>query len=284
MQQDTAVVLISCPDQQGLVAALAGFVSSNHGNILHLDQHVDLERNVFFARMEWSLSGFRIPRDRLPAAIEELAAPRRMSWRLYYSDRRARMAIMASRQAHCLYDLLARHEAGELDADIPLIISNHPDLKPAAERFGIPFHEVSVQPNRREEAEREAQRLLQDHGVDCIVLARYMQILGADFVRRYPLAIINIHHSFLPAFPGAKPYHSAYARGVKIIGATAHYVTEKLDEGPIIEQDVARISHRHTLEDMIRQGRDLEKIVLARAVRAHLEKKILVYDNKTVIF
>ena len=194
------------------------------------------------------------------------------------------MAIFASRQAHCLYDLLARHEAGELDADIPLIISNHPDLQPAAARFGIPFHAMAVTKETKPGAEREALALLEAHRVDCIVLARYMQILSGDFVRRYPEAIINIHHSFLPAFPGARPYHSAHARGVKIIGATAHYVTEQLDEGPIIEQDVARISHRHTIEDMIRQGRDLEKVVLARAVYAHVEKKILVYHNKTVIF
>jgi len=284
MNANTAILLISCPDQRGLVAALSGFVAAENGNILHLDQHVDIEQNVFFARMEWELDGFRIPRDRLPEAVAQLATPRRMKWELHFSEQKPRMAIFVSRQAHCLYDLLARHEAGELEAEIPLIVGNHADLQPAAARFGIPFRVIPADKDRRAEAEREEIRLLEEHGVDTIVLARYMQILSGDFVRRYPNRIINIHHSFLPAFPGAKPYHSAHGRGVKIIGATAHYVTENLDEGPIIEQDVVRVSHRQTIEDLVRQGRDLEKVVLARAVHWHLHKKILVYNNKTVIF
>lgn len=284
MKKNTAILLLSCPDQRGLVAALSGFVAAHNGNILHLDQHVDLEQNVFFARMEWDLDGFQIACEKLPDAIHELAMPRRMSWQLHFSGRIPRLALFVSRQAHCLYDLLARHEAGELEAEIPLIISNHPDLEAAAARFGIPFRVVPVNKGNRAQLEREELRLLEEHSVDTIVLARYMQLLSAEFVQRYPCQIINIHHSFLPAFPGAKPYHSALARGVKIIGATAHYVTENLDEGPIIEQDVARVSHRQTVEDMIRQGQDLEKMVLARAVTWHLQKRILVYNNKTVIF
>jgi len=284
VKPNTAILLIHCPDQRGIVAALAGFIASENGNILHLDQHVDTEQNVFFARVEWALDGFRIPRERLGEAVEQLAGPRRMNWQLFFSDRRPRLAIFVSKQSHCLYDLLARHEAGELDADIPMIVSNHPDLRPAAERFGIPFRVVSVTPGERAAVEEQATRLLESAGVDTVVLARYMQILSGDFVRRYPDQIINIHHSFLPAFPGAKPYHSAHARGVKIIGATAHYVTETLDEGPIIEQDVVRVSHRQTVGDLVRQGQDLEKVVLARAVRWHIEKRILVYHNKTVVF
>lgn len=280
----TAILLVSCPDQRGIVAALSGFVARHNGNIIHLDQHVDLEQNVFFARMEWELEDFRLGPEDLPLAIEELARSLQMRWKLHYSTERARMAILVSRQAHCLYDLLARHEAGELDADITMVIGNHPDLEPAARRFGIPFYHVPVRAETRAELEPEILRRLEEAGVDTIVLARYMQILSGEFTRRYPNQIINIHHSFLPAFPGARPYHSAYARGVKIIGATAHYVTEKLDEGPIIEQDVVRVSHRHTVEDFIRLGQDLEKVVLARAVLWHLQKRILVYNNKTVIF
>ena len=266
------------------MAALAGFIASENGNILHLDQHVDIEQDIFFARVEWALDGFRIPRERLGEAVAALAEPRRMNWQLIFSDRRPRLAVFVSRQAHCLYDLLARHEAGELEADIPLIVSNHPDLRPAAERFGIPFRVVPVTPEGRAAAEEEAVRLLEAERVDTVVLARYMQILSGGFVRRFPSRIINIHHSFLPAFPGAKPYHSAHARGVKIIGATAHYVTERLDEGPIIEQDVVRVSHKQTVGDLVRQGQDLEKVVLARAVRWHVERRILVYHNKTVVF
>lgn len=284
MNPNTAILLISCPDQRGIVAALSGFIAAENGNILHLDQHVDIEQNVFFARVEWELEGFRIPRERLADAVAQLAAPRRMDWQLFFSNRRPRVAIFVSKQSHCLYDLLARHEAGELDADIPLVIGNHPDLRPAAERFGIPFHVVPVDKDSRAALEEQELRLLEAERVDTVVLARYMQILSGGFVRRFPNRIINIHHSFLPAFPGAKPYHSAHARGVKIIGATAHYVTESLDEGPIIEQDVVRVSHRQTIADLVRQGQDLEKIVLARAVSWHLQKKILVYNNKTVIF
>ncbi|MBP7829801.1 MAG: formyltetrahydrofolate deformylase [Kiritimatiellae bacterium] len=284
MNPNTAILLISCPDQRGIVAALSGFIAAENGNILHLDQHVDVEQNVFFARVEWELEGFRIPRERLGEALARLAAPRRMDWQLFFSDRRPRVAIFVSTQSHCLYDLLARHEAGELDADIPLVIGNHSDLRPAAERFGIPFHLVPVNKDSRAALEEQELRLLEAERVDTVVLARYMQILSGEFVRRFPNRIINIHHSFLPAFPGAKPYHSAHARGVKIVGATAHYVTERLDEGPIIEQDVVRVSHRQTVADLVRQGQDLEKIVLARAVLWHLQKKVLVYNNKTVIF
>ncbi len=280
----SAILLTHCPDQPGLVRAVASFIAENGGNIIQFDQHVDTQAGIFFMRAEWDLENFVIPRTDLPVFIRALAEPRRMTWSLHFSDQRHRLALFVSKDAHCLYDLLSRHEAGELEADIPLIVSNHETLRPAAERFGIPFHVIPVTSATKAEAEARQRALIDDHKIDTIVLARYMQILSDDFASAYPNRIINIHHSFLPAFPGAKPYHSAHARGVKIIGATSHYVTGDLDEGPIIEQDVIRVTHRQTVADLVRQGRDLEKVVLSRAVRWHAQRKVLAYNNKTVIF
>jgi formyltetrahydrofolate deformylase len=280
----SAILLTHCPDQPGLVRAVASFIAENGGNIIQFDQHVDTQAGIFFMRAEWDLENFVIPRADLPVFIRALAEPRRMTWSLHFSDQRHRLALFVSKDAHCLYDLLSRHEAGELEADIPLIVSNHETLRPAAERFGIPFHVVPVTSANKAEAEARQRALIEEHQIDTIVLARYMQILSDDFASSYPNRIINIHHSFLPAFPGAKPYHSAHARGVKIIGATSHYVTGDLDEGPIIEQDVIRVTHRQTVADLVRQGRDLEKVVLSRAVRWHAQRKVLAYNNKTVIF
>ena len=279
----SAILLTHCPDQPGLVRAVASFIAENGGNIIQFDQHVDTQAGIFFMRAEWDLENFVIPRADLPVFIRALAEPRRMTWSLHFSDQRHRLALFVSKDAHCLYDLLSRHEAGELEADIPLIVSNHETLRPAAERFGIPFHVVPVTSANKAEAEARQRALIEEHQIDTIVLARYMQILSDDFASSYPNRIINIHHSFLPAFPGAKPYHSAHARGVKIIGATSHYVTGDLDEGPIIEQDVIRVTHRQTVADLVRQGRDLEKVVLSRAVRWHAQRKVLAYNNKTVI-
>jgi formyltetrahydrofolate deformylase len=280
----SAILLTHCPDQPGLVRAVASFIAENGGNIIQFDQHVDTQAGIFFMRAEWDLENFVIPRTDLPVFIRALAEPRRMTWSLHFSDQRHRLALFVSKDAHCLYDLLSRHEAGELEADIPLIVANHETLRPAAERFGIPFHVVPVTSANKAEAEARQRALIEEHQIDTIVLARYMQILSDDFASSYPNRIINIHHSFLPAFPGAKPYHSAHARGVKIIGATSHYVTGDLDEGPIIEQDVIRVTHRQTVADLVRQGRDLEKVVLSRAVRWHAQRKVLAYNNKTVIF
>ena len=279
-----AILLIHCPDQPGLVRAVASFISENRGNIIQFDQHVDSVDGVFFMRVEWDLEHFVISRSDLPVFIRALAEPRQMTWSLHFTDVRHRLALFVSKEAHCLYDLLSRHDAGELDADIPLIVSNHETLRPAAERFGIPFHLIQVTRDNKKEAEAQQQALMAEHLVDTIVLARYMQILSNEFSAAWPNRVINIHHSFLPAFPGAKPYHSAHARGVKIIGATSHYVTADLDEGPIIEQDVIRVTHKQTVSDLIRQGRDLEKIVLSRAVRWHVQRKVLAYNNRTVIF
>lgn len=280
----SAILLIHCPDQPGLVRAVASFIAENGGNIIQFDQHVDSLEGIFFMRVEWDLEKFVIPKADLPVVIRALAGPRHMTWRLHFTDERHRLALFVSREAHCLYDLLSRHEAGELDVDIPLIIANHEALRPAAGRFGIPFHLIEVTPDNKAGAEARQCGLMEEHGIDTIVLARYMQILSNEFSAAWPNRIINIHHSFLPAFPGAKPYHSAHARGVKIIGATSHYVTGDLDEGPIIEQDVIRVSHKDTVNDLIRQGRDLEKVVLARAVRWHVQRKVLAFQNKTVVF
>ena len=283
-KQRTAILHIHCPDRKGIVAAVAGFVHAHDGNVLHLDQHVDFEQNVFFMRMEWSLDDFDVSLEAFRESFEPLARTFSMSWQVFDSGERDRMAIFVSKQPHCLYDILSRHESGEYQVDIPLIISNHETCRHIADRFGIPFHHMPVSPETKAEREAEQLRLLEEHAVDFIVLARYMQILTPQLVDRYVQRIINIHHSFLPAFPGARPYHSAYARGVKIIGATSHYVTAELDAGPIIEQDIIRVSHKETIEDFIRRGRDLEKTVLARAIWLHLRRQILVYNNKTVLF
>ena len=282
--RNTAILLINCPDRKGLVAAVANFLYGHEANILHADQHRDDEAGLFFMRVEWDLDGFTLPLARFHEVFEKVAGPLQMEWCLELSSVRPKVAVMVSKYDHCLADLLYRQRSGELACDIPLIVSNHPDARPLAEFHGIPFYYIPVTKEKKREAEAEQLALLERHDVDLVVLARYMQILSPEFVARYPNRIINVHHSFLPAFSGAKPYHRAYERGVKLIGATSHFVTEVLDDGPIIEQDVTRISHRDQLEDLIQKGRDLEKAVLSRAVRWWIERRILVYGNKTVVF
>ncbi len=282
--KNTAILLVSCPDQKGLVASIADFLYQHGANILHADQHQDAALGLFLMRVEWDLAGFDFDIAEFGSYFAPIAERFGMTWRLALSSRRPKMAIFVSKYDHCLVDLLYRHKSGELACDIPLIVSNHEDCRPLAEFYGIPYHCLPVTPDNKEEMERRQWALLDEHNVDFIVLARYMQVLSAAFTARYPQRIINIHHSFLPAFLGAKPYHRAFERGVKLIGATSHYVTEILDDGPIIEQDVIRISHRDALEDLIQKGRDLEKVVLSRAVRWHVESRILLYANKTVIF
>ncbi len=281
----TAKLLLHCPDQPGILAQVTNFITTHSGNIVDLDQYVDRVENVFFMRIEWELKEFLIPREKINDYFETMYAKKYgMSFRLYFSDVKPRMAIFVSRMSHCLYDILARYTAGEWEVEIPIIISNHPDLGHVAERFGIPFHLFPItKENKREQEEAEMQ-LLRSERVSFIVLARYMQIISERMIEAYPNHIINIHHSFLPAFVGAKPYHAAYARGVKIIGATSHYVTNELDAGPIIEQDVVRITHKDTVENLVSKGKDLEKIVLSRAVQKHIDRKVLVFKNKTVIF
>lgn len=281
----SAILLVHCPDQKGLVAAVTDFIANNNGNIIYLDQYVDASKKVFFMRAEWDLSEFAIPDEDIGERFDALIAKKyAMQWELNFSDTVPRMAIFVSRLPHCLYDILSRWKANETNVDIPLIISNHAKLQPIAEQFGIDFHLFEINKNNKLSQEQKQVDLLSQHNIDFIALARYMQILSGDFVRQYPNRIINIHHSFLPAFPGAKPYHSAYERGVKIIGATSHYVTADLDAGPIIVQDVIKVSHVDAVKDLIRKGRDLEKIVLSRAIWKHLNRKTLVYENRTVVF
>ncbi|BBF86217.1 formyltetrahydrofolate deformylase [Aquitalea magnusonii] len=282
--RQSATLLISAPDKKGLVAALANFLMTYNANIMHADQHQDTSENLFLMRIQWELDGFTLPMDAFAAAFQPIAAEHNMTWKVSLSSRKPRMAIFVSKYEHCLVDLLHRWRIGELNCDIPLVISNHEDCRRLVEFNGIPFHVVPVTRENKAEAEAEQFRLLEEAGADFIVLARYMQVLSGEFVKRYPDRVINIHHSFLPAFDGAKPYHRAFARGVKLIGATSHYVTEDLDEGPIIEQEVTRISHRDDVEDLIQKGRDLEKVVLSRAVRWHVDDRILSYSNKTVVF
>lgn len=282
--KNTATLLINCPDRKGLVAAIADFLYRHDANIVHADQHQDAENNLFLMRVEWELEGFAIMPEHFAAQFAPVADRFQMQWQLKLSGQRPRIAILVSHYDHCLVDLLYRHQSGELACDIPLIISNHQDTQRLAEFYGIPFHYIPVTKDNKAGAEAAQFALFDRHNIDLIVLARYMQILSPDFVRRYPQRIINIHHSFLPAFIGARPYHRAFERGVKLIGATSHYVTEVLDEGPIIEQDLMRVSHRDQIEDLIQKGRDLEKVVLSRAVRWHVENRILLYANKTVIF
>jgi formyltetrahydrofolate deformylase len=279
---NTAILLINCPDRKGLVATVSGMLYEHGANIIHADQHQDHEAGLFFMRVEWTLDGFNV--DDFRSHFAPVAADLRMDWRLELSSTVTRMAIFVSQYLHCYADLLYRHQAGELECEIPLIVSNHPDARPLAEFHGIPFHHVEIGPGGKAEAERLQFELLEKHNVDLIVLARYMQIVSPEFVARYPNRIINVHHSFLPAFVGANPYHRAFERGVKLIGSTSHYVTEVLDDGPIIEQDVTRISHRDQLEDLIEKGRDLERVVLSRAVRWRLAHRILSYGSKTVVF
>jgi formyltetrahydrofolate deformylase len=286
MTRDTtiAVLLLSCQDQKGLVAATSDFIYRNNGNIVHADQHVDAEAGLFLQRIEWELADFRIPRAELADVFRPLAEKFGMQWELHFSDYVPRVAIFVSKLGHCLYDLLLRQRMGELEAEIPLVISNHPDLQQLVETFGPKYHFFPITNETKAAQELKQIELLEEQRIDLVVLARYMQILGGEFVRRFQKRAINIHHSFLPAFPGGRPYHQAYERGVKIIGATSHYVTESLDEGPIIEQDVVRVSHRDSVEDLMRKGKDLEKVVLARAVSLHLRHRILIYGNKTVVF
>ncbi len=282
---NTAIILMHCADKGGIVAKATEFIYSNHGNIVALEQHVDHDDKHFFMRLEWDLDGFLIPREKIQDYFQTLIAKQyNMEFQLYFSDERPRMALFVSKLSHCLFDILYRWESGEWNVDIPLIVSNHEDLRPIAERFSIPYHCLSV--NKENKAEQEAKQLalLKKHTIDFVVLARYMQVLSEDFLSEYTNRVINIHHSFLPAFAGAKPYHAAFKRGVKIIGATSHYVTEELDEGPIIEQDVTRVSHKDSLAMFIHKGKDLEKIVLSRGVHLHLQRKVLVYDNRTFVF
>ena len=281
----TAKLLLHCPDQPGILAEVTDFITVNKGNIIYLDQYVDHVENIFFMRIEWELESFLVPQEKIEDYFETLYAQKyRMSFRLYFSDVKPRMAIFVSKMPHCLFDLLARYTAGEWNVEIPLIISNHPDLQHVAERFGIPFHLFPITKETKEEQEKKEMELLAKHKITFIVLARYMQVISEQMINAYPNRIINIHHSFLPAFVGAKPYHAAFERGVKIIGATSHYVTTELEAGPIIEQDVVRITHKDTVQDLVNKGKDLEKIVLSRAVQKHIERKVLAYKNKTVIF
>jgi len=280
----TATLLVSCRDRTGLVAALSEFVFKNDGNILDADQHAEVETGLFFMRLRWELGSFKLSRAEIDQAMHALAARFDLEWELTYSDVRPRVAVFASKAPHCLYDLLLAHQLGELRGDLALVISNHQVLQPVAGHFGVRFEHVPIDPNDRAAAEATQEKLLADSGVDLVVLARYMQILSPAFVARWPSRIINIHHSFLPAFVGAKPYHQAKARGVKVIGATAHYVTSELDQGPIIEQDVCRVTHRDDVDELLRKGGELERRVLTHAVRMHLERRVLVSGNRTIVF
>ena len=281
----TAKLLLHCPDKPGILAEVTDFITVNKGNIIYLDQYVDHVENIFFMRIEWELKDFLVPQEKIEDYFRTLYGQKyEMDFRLYFSDVKPRMAIFVSKLSHCLFDMLARYTAGEWNVEIPLIISNHPDLQHVAERFGIPFYLFPITKETKEEQERKEMELLAKHKITFIVLARYMQVISEQMINAYPNKIINIHHSFLPAFVGAKPYHAAFQRGVKIIGATSHYVTTELDAGPIIEQDVVRITHKDSIEDLVNKGKDLEKIFLSRAVQKHIERKVLAYKNKTVIF
>ena len=283
----TAILLLHCPDQPGIISEMTRFITDNQGNIVYLDQYVDRQDGIFFMRMEWELDEFLIPRDKIKEYLDTLYAQKySMTCNLYFNDVKPRMAIFVSKMSHCLYDLLARYKAGGFNVDIPCIVSNHEELRYVGEQFNIPFYVWSINKDHsnKQEVEKAEMELLKKEKVTFIVLARYMQIISDGMIKAYPNHIINIHHSFLPAFIGAKPYHQAWERGVKIIGATSHYVTAELDAGPIIEQDVVRITHKDTPESLVLKGRDLEKIVLSRAVKKHIERKILTYHNKTIIF
>lgn len=274
---------IHCKDQSGIIATVTNFIANNNGNIVYIDQHVDREQDIFFMRLESEFTSFSMEGFKLNFKTE-LAERFNMKWRIYNDEEKPKMALFVSKYDHCLYDLLGRYNSGELNLEIPFIISNHNTLKPIADSFNIPFYHIPVTKDTKAEAEAQQLKLCDAHGIDFIVLARYMQIVSSKIINKFPNKAINIHHSFLPAFVGAKPYHSAYKRGVKIIGATSHYVTEELDAGPIIEQDVERISHTYTIEDLIAKGRDLERVVLANAIKLHIKRKVMVFNNKTVIF
>ncbi|MDF1656124.1 MAG: formyltetrahydrofolate deformylase [Verrucomicrobiales bacterium] len=280
----SAILTISCDDQPGIVASVSDFLFQNKGNIVDVDQHVDREAGIFFMRVEWEINGFAVAREEIEAALASIIEKFSMQSSLYFSDVRPRVALFVTRDNHCFYDLLSRHESGELPMEIPLIISNREDLKPVAERFGIPFYHFPITKETKQGQETAEIALLRDHEVDLVILARYMQILSPQLTEAFPNRIINIHHSFLPAFPGARPYHSAHKRGVKLVGATSHYVTEDLDEGPIIAQGVTPVSHKDTVHDFVRKGRALEQSVLSRAVWLHLNRRTLVHENRTVVF
>lgn len=283
--ENTAIIKIHCPDQKGIVARVTDFINLHHGNIISVDQHVDHEENLFSMRVSWDLKDFNMPREEIRPTFQKfLGEPYQMKWTLNFTDEVPRMAIFVSKASHCLYDLLARYQSGEYKVEIPVIIGNHADLEPVAKQFGIDFVHVPITAETKAEQEKKEIEILESYKIDFVVLARYMQVLSQDFINHYPEKIINIHHSFLPAFAGARPYHAAHKRGVKIIGATSHYVTSDLDAGPIIEQDIARISHHDSVKALIQKGKDVEKIVLSRAVKAHIERKTLVYKNRTIIF
>lgn len=281
---DTAILLISCRDQPGIVAALSEFLFRNEGNIVDIDQHVDLENESFFMRVEWEIEGFAVPRDEITEALSPLVEKFGLNCSLYFSDVTPRVALFVTKENHCVYDLLSRQESGELRMEVPLIVSNREDLEGVAERFAIPFHHIPITKETKPEQEQRQIDLLRENKVDLIILARYMQILSSQMTETFPNRIINIHHSFLPAFPGARPYHSAHRRGVKLVGATSHYVTEDLDEGPIIAQGVTPVSHSDSVQDFVRKGRALEQSVLSRAVWLHLNRRTLVDSNRTVVF
>lgn len=278
-------LLIHCDDQPNIIASVTNFMAHNSGNIVYIDQHVDREQNIFFMRLECEFDSASFSVEEFKTSFRNTLVDKfNLKWRIYAADKKPRMALFISKYDHCLYDILGRYNSGELFLDIPFILSNHVDLKPIADSFKIPFYHVPVTKETKPAAEQKQLELLEEHHIDFIVLARYMQIVSGRLIDKYPNKIINIHHSFLPAFIGAKPYHSAYKRGVKIIGATSHYITEELDAGPIIEQDVTRVSHSHSIKDLISKGRDLEKIVLSNAIKLHADRKVMVYNNKTVIF
>ncbi|HLF19118.1 MAG TPA: formyltetrahydrofolate deformylase [Candidatus Omnitrophota bacterium] len=281
---NNAILLISCPDQRGITAGITDFIYKNNGNILHADQHIDDQHNIFFMRVEWSLDNFKLKVEDISATFKPLAQKFKMSWELYFTGEKLRAGIFVSKPLHCLYDLLSRQMTGQLGCLFPLIISNHREAGELATKFGIKFHYLPIDAQNKKEQEKKELEILKKERIDLIILARYHQILSRSFIEHYPHQIINIHHSFLPAFAGKDPYAQAYAKGVKLIGATSHYVNEELDQGPIIEQGTVRVSHRDSLEDLKDKGQDLEKIVLYRAVRLHIERKILCYHNKTVVF
>jgi len=281
---ETVILLIHCEDRKGIVAAVSSFITEHNGNIIYLDQHAEYTEGVFFMRVEWELDSFNIPAGEINKVFEPIADRFKMKWEIHFSRNVPRMAIFVSKLPHCLDDILARYHSGEWKVQIPIIISNHEQLRPIAEKFEIDFHHVPKSADNKVSAEAEEIRLLEEYNIDFIILARYMQIFSKDFVEKFEDRIINIHHSFLPAFPGAKPYHSAFDRGVKLIGTTSHFITDELDTGPIIDQDVVRITHRDSVENMVRKGRDLEKIVLSNAIHTYISRKIIVYKNKTVVF
>ncbi|MFI3247601.1 MAG: formyltetrahydrofolate deformylase [Rikenellaceae bacterium] len=284
-QNPTAILLMHCPDREGIIAIASNFINKHGGNVINLDQHVDREEGVFFMRIEWDLTNFRIARENMREIFARTFSKKYgVTFELFFSDEKPRMAIFVSKMSHCLYDLLARYTASEWEVEIPLIVSNHPDMESAARKFDIPYFHIPITKENKAEQEAYTLDLLAKNNIDFVVLARYMQIISSNFITYYPNNIINIHHSFLPAFVGAKPYHAAHARGVKLIGATSHYVTSDLDAGPIIEQNITRISHRDNVDSLVRKGRDLEKIVLSQAVEQHLQHKILAYKNKTILF